>query len=119
MTDSPGRVWALIRDWLDTFDYKPPSQNELAPRFGVSPSSLTDYKYARSMPPPAFVVLVAQETQVPYEKVLNAVLEDQGYRGESLEELRADLIAAKDRVAARRDARGKHQRRGPREQRGD
>lgn len=109
MTDRPGHVWGLIQEWLDTFRYQPPSQRELAKRLKVSNSSLGDYKYARSMPPPIFLVRLANEMQVPYEKVLDAVLQDRGYRGEGLAyyEGMADEAdpATEDQPASRRRGR--------------
>lgn len=86
-------MWALVQEWLDTFTYKPPSQRELAPRLKVSNSTLGDYKYARSMPPPIFVVRLANEIQAPYEKVLDAVLKDRGYRGTRLAYAQASVNA--------------------------
>lgn len=83
MAKQPGHLWALIQAWLDA-DWNPPSQNRLATRFGVSASSLGDYKYAEHMPGPAFVEKVAAEIQVPYETVLDAVLRDAGYRPATL-----------------------------------
>jgi transcriptional regulator with XRE-family HTH domain len=93
MADHPGHLWAVIQEWLDTFKYRPPSQNELAPKLGVSPSSLSDYKYARTMPPPEFVLRLSVEIQTPYERVLDAVLHDHGYRGKSLQQVRARVNA--------------------------
>lgn len=107
MTDRPGRLWALIQEWLDAFRFKPPSQRELAPRLGVSPSTFGDYKYARTLPPPGFLVLLAEEMQMPYERVLDAALEDNGYRGESLRRVREEVMGhangpAPMKVAARK-----------------
>lgn len=84
MTDRPGHVWGLIEEWLDTFRYKKPSQRDIAKVLKVSSSSLGDYKYARSTPPPIFVVRLARLLEVPYEKALDAMLRDTGYRGEGL-----------------------------------
>lgn len=107
MTDRPGHMWALVQEWLDTFTYRPPSQRELAPRLGVSNSTLGDYKYARHMPPPAFVVRLSREIQVPYEKVLDAVLRDRGYRGDKLAQVEESLDGAEAKLRAYvRDQRG-------------
>ncbi|MCM0619821.1 helix-turn-helix domain-containing protein [Nocardioides bruguierae] len=103
MTDKPGHLWAVIQDWLDTFRYRPPSQRDLAKVLGVSSSSLTEYKYARNMPPPIVVVRLAREMRVPYELVLNAVLEDHGYRGESLAKTREEVMGNAEHPAATRN----------------
>lgn len=109
MTKRTGHVWVLIQDWLDSIKY-PPSQNRLAETLGVSGSSLSDYKYATHMPPPYFVVLLSEEIGVPYEKVLDAVLHDHGYRGDRLAAVREELrihgtpIAVQKRRAGRQVA---------------
>lgn len=113
MTDRPGHMWALVQEWLDTFTYRPPSQRELAPRLGVSDSTLGDYKYARHLPPPAFVVRLAKEIQVPYEKVLDAVLKDRGYRGEKLAQVESEMAEID------LDAYFRGRRRGQVDERGD
>lgn len=75
----PGLVWALIQDWMDSIPY-PPSQRKLAARIGISPSALTDWKYGRGFPGPAEIQRLADEIGAPYERVLDAVLVDRGYR---------------------------------------
>lgn len=105
MTKQPGHLWDLIQEWLDAFKYGKPSQAELARETGVSESSLSDYKYGTHMPPPHFVVLLAQEIRVPYETVLDAVLQDHGYRGDSLRRVREEIETNGTPIASRRTGR--------------
>lgn len=78
----PGLLWALIQEWMDSIPY-PPSQRKLAARIGVSASAVSDWKYRRGFPEPAALRRLAAEIGVPYERVLDAVLRDRGYRDES------------------------------------
>lgn len=75
----PGLLWALIQEWMDSIPY-PPSQRRFAARIEVSPSALSDWKYRRGFPGPAALRRLASEIGVPYERALNAVLTDRGYR---------------------------------------
>lgn len=93
MAKQPGFLWSVIREWLDA-DWNPPSQNKLAARVGVSPSALSDYKYATHMPPPEFLENLAEQIRVPYERVLDAVLKDHGYRRPTPGDLKAREASA-------------------------
>lgn len=75
----PGYLWAIVQEWMDSIPY-PPSQRKLANRLGVSPSAVTDWKYGDGFPEPAALKRLATEIGVPYERVLDAVLRDRGYR---------------------------------------
>lgn len=74
-----GEVWALIQQWMDSIPY-PPSQRQLAAKLQVSPTTITDWKYGRGFPSPDNLRRLANEIGVPYERVLDAVLLDHGYR---------------------------------------
>ncbi len=78
-TRRPGLLWALIQEWMDSIPY-PPSQRKLAARIEVSPSAVSDWKYGDGFPDPAALRRLAAEIGVPYERVLDAVLKDRGYR---------------------------------------
>jgi transcriptional regulator with XRE-family HTH domain len=83
MTDqepTTGAVWDLIQSWMDSLRPYPPSQRRLAAALEVSPSTVSDYKYKRSMPAPDAIDKLAAEIRVPAEVVLDAFLRDQGYR---------------------------------------
>ena len=75
----PGLLWALVQEWMDSIPY-PPSQRKLAARIRVSASAVSDWKYGSGFPEPAALKRLAAEIQVPYERVLDAVLKDRGYR---------------------------------------
>lgn len=75
----PGHLWALVQEWMDSIPY-PPSQRRLATRLDISPSALSDWKYGEGFPAPDALRRLAAEIGVPYERVLDAVLRDRGYR---------------------------------------
>lgn len=75
----PGYLWAIVQEWMDAIPY-PPSQRKLAGRINVSPSALSDWKYGDGFPDPDALERLAAELGVPYERVLDAVLRDRGYR---------------------------------------
>jgi transcriptional regulator with XRE-family HTH domain len=75
----PGYLWAIIQEWMDAMPY-PPSQRDLAKRLEISSSVLSDWKYGEGFPSPERLVRLALEIRVPYERVLDAVLIDRGYR---------------------------------------
>lgn len=75
----PGILWAIVQEWMDSIPY-PPSQRKLASRLGVSASAVSDWKYGRGFPDPEHLKVLAAEIGVPYERVLDAVLRDRGYR---------------------------------------
>lgn len=75
----PGALWALVQAWMDSMPY-PPSQRKLAARLEVSASAVTDWKYGDGFPDPSSLRRLAAEIGVPYERVLDAVLIDRGYR---------------------------------------
>lgn len=81
MANQTGHLWAIIEEWMDS---RGPgvraSQRELARAVGVSHSTITDWKYARSLPKVPDLKQLAAVLQVPYERVLNATLIDHGYR---------------------------------------
>ena len=75
----PGYLWAIVQEWLDSMPY-PPSQRKLAARLEVSPTTVSDWKYGEGFPAPEHLRRLAEEIGVPYERVLDAVLKDRGYR---------------------------------------
>lgn len=78
-TSRPGALWELIQSWMDSMPY-PPSQRKLAGRVGISASAMSDWKYGRGLPDPEDLRRLAAEIGTPYERVLDAVLIDRGYR---------------------------------------
>lgn len=80
-TDQPGQLWRVIQEWMDSISY-PPSQGKLADKIGISRSSMSDWKYGRVFPGPDALKALAAEIGVPYERVLDAALRDNGYRVE-------------------------------------
>lgn len=86
-TTRPGALWALIQQWMDGLAY-PPSARRLADRLGVSSSALNNWKYRRGFPTRAHIEAIADEIGVSYDRVLEAVLIDQGYRDPAAPERR-------------------------------
>lgn len=76
---TPGHLWAIVQEWLDSMPY-PPSQRKLAARLQVSASSVSDWKYGTNLPAPEHLRRLAEEIGVPYERILDAALKDRGYR---------------------------------------
>lgn len=74
-----GHLWRLVEEWMDYLPYRP-SQSQLADRIDVSRSTISEWKYATSMPKPAALERLANEMKVPYERLLDAALRDSGYR---------------------------------------
>lgn len=73
-----GHLWALVEAWLRTQDY-PPSQAKIAKRAGISTSMLTALKYGEVLPRTREPLQgLADAIGVRYERVLDAVLMDQG-----------------------------------------
>lgn len=75
----PGALWAVVQEWLDSMPY-PPSERQIARRVGVSASALGNWKRGEAFPSPANLRALAAEIGAPYERLLNGVLIDQGYR---------------------------------------
>jgi transcriptional regulator with XRE-family HTH domain len=77
--ETPGHLWAVVEEWRDSIRW-PPSQRTIAKTINVSSSAFTDWKYGRGFPEPDSLHALAELMQVPYERVLDAVLKDRGYR---------------------------------------
>lgn len=89
MAEPTGELWAVIQEWIDAQPY-PPSQRKLATRIGVGHSTVTDWKYRRTLPAPEDLRALAIEIRVPYERVLDAALRDHGYRERVLDAANRD-----------------------------
>ena len=76
----PGHLWAVVQEWLDSLGIYKPSQRQLAGKIKVSASTLSSWKYGEAFPDPEPLRRLADEIGVPYERVLDAVLRDHGYR---------------------------------------
>lgn len=100
MTDRPGALWAVIQQWLDTFEWNRPSQREMAKKLEVSKSTFSDYKYGRTLPPSAFLASLSTMMQVPYERVLDAALRDAGYRAAPIEKPTTEDKSGNPRASA-------------------
>ncbi len=105
MSDRPtGHLWAVVDEWLKS-TWHPPSQNQLAARLEISPSSLSDIKYGRVMPKPPVLRALAAELGVPYQRVLDAAMKDKrfledvpglGVEPDSVEDLRRKIERNRD-----------------------
>lgn len=79
MSRQTGELWALVQAWMDSMPYGA-SERQLANRIDIPKSTLSTWKYREGWPHPDALRRLAAEIGVPYEKVLDAVLKDRGYR---------------------------------------
>jgi transcriptional regulator with XRE-family HTH domain len=93
--DKPGRLWALIQAWMDTPHDGRIYQQTVADKTGIDKTTMSNIKYCRLFPSPEFLIALSEYIQVSYEAVLNAALEDSGYRGERLSQKRTEVTNAK------------------------
>lgn len=83
MTTAPTHLWGQIQEWLDGLDF-PPSQSKLAERVGVARSAVSAWKLGKAYPTPSNLATLARvmnsaHADAVYERLLEAMLRDQGY----------------------------------------
>lgn len=76
-------LWMVVQEWMASLPY-PPNQSKLAERIGVSRSAVSDWKKGVSSPGAVHLHALAKEMQSVagpgiYERLLEAVNQDQGY----------------------------------------
>lgn len=102
-----GQLFDLVEAYRDRYAPHEPTYSKVAEQLGVSRQTLLNWQTPTKLLNKDHLVALADLTGVPYQRVLDALLEDIGY-------LRSDQQVA---VAARRST--KHPPRGQREQSGD
>lgn len=101
-----GRMFDLVEAYRDRYAPHEPTYSRIAEQVGVSRQTLLNWQSPTKLIDKEHLTALAKVTGVPYERVLDALLEDIGY-------LRAD----QQPIAARRSK--KRPPRGPSVQKGD
>jgi transcriptional regulator with XRE-family HTH domain len=74
-----GRLYDIIQNYIDHERY-PPSVRQLAVEFGVSPTTVRNWRNIKDLPKAEHLEAVARVTGVPLDDVFNAAAIDAGYR---------------------------------------
>ncbi len=73
-----GRLYGLIQDHIDAQPYGV-SARQIAAKLDVSPTTLANWREPTLLIEKAHLEAIARLTGVPYQRVLDALLEDIGY----------------------------------------
>lgn len=76
-----GKFFDLIQRHIDEQPY-PPSERQIAKRLGVTQTTLTNWRTPKGLIEKRHIVEVAELAGVRYERALDALLDDIGYRTE-------------------------------------
>jgi transcriptional regulator with XRE-family HTH domain len=74
-----GKLYDLIQEHVDAQTY-PPSERQLAKELGVSQTTLANWRTPKKLIAKEHLESIARVTRNPYGRVLEALLEDIGYR---------------------------------------
>jgi transcriptional regulator with XRE-family HTH domain len=74
-----GLLWDIIQQHVDNAPY-PPSVRQLAARLKVSPTTVANWREPRDLPARENLVALAELTGRSYDEILDAALQDTGYR---------------------------------------
>lgn len=74
-----GRLYDLIQEHIDAQTY-PPSERQVAKQLGVTQTTLSNWREPKRLIDKEHLLAIAKVTRVPYHRVLDALLEDIGYR---------------------------------------
>lgn len=97
---SIGALGRLFDEWQEGQRYRP-SKRKIADNMGISPSSLDQWRTG-TQPNPGHLSALAREMHYPYRKLLDAMLEDQGYLPQpTAADRRTKVGAAKGAAKAR------------------
>lgn len=77
-----GKLYDLIQDHIDSQQY-PPSERQVAKELGVTQTTLKNWREPRRLIDKEHLLSIARVTRNPYARVLDALLEDIGYRDAS------------------------------------
>jgi transcriptional regulator with XRE-family HTH domain len=102
-----GKLFDLVEAYRGRFSPHEPSYSRVAEQVGVSRQTLLNWQAPTKLIDKEHLLALAELTDVPYQRILDALLDDIGY-------LREEQVAV---VAARRNAKRKPQ--GPRVQEAD
>lgn len=74
-----GQLFEVVEQYRRRFDPHPPSYSRVAELVGVSRQTLLNWRTPTKLPKKAHLEGLADLTGVPYQRVLDALLEDIGY----------------------------------------
>lgn len=74
-----GKLYDLIQEHIDAQQY-PPSERQVARELGVTQTTLSNWRSPKKLIAKEHLLAVARVTRNPYARVLEALLEDIGYR---------------------------------------
>lgn len=74
-----GKLYDLIQEHIDSQQY-PPSERQVAKEIGVSQTTLKNWRTPVKLIDKEHLLSIARVTRTPYHTVLDALLEDIGYR---------------------------------------
>lgn len=75
-----GKLWDIVQAHRDAQKY-PPSERQIARALDISPTALSNWREPKALPSAKNLRALAQLAGVPYSAVLEAALEDTGYKG--------------------------------------
>lgn len=74
-----GKLWDIVQGHIDSSPY-PPSERQVAARIGISPTALSNWRKPKRLPEVENLRALGRLAGVPYSDVLEAALEDTGYK---------------------------------------
>lgn len=74
-----GKLYDLIQEHIDAQQY-PPSERQVAKELGVTQTTLSNWRAPKKLIAKEHLLAIARVTRNPYARVLDALLEDIGYR---------------------------------------
>ena len=77
-----GKLYGLIQEHIDAQQY-PPSERQVAKELGVTQTTLSNWRQPKKLIDKAHLLAIARVTRNPYAVVLDALLEDIGYKDAS------------------------------------
>ena len=74
-----GKLYDLIQEHIDAQQY-PPSERQVAKQLGVTQTTLKNWREPKRLVDKEHLLSIAQVTRNPYARVLDALLDDIGYK---------------------------------------
>lgn len=74
-----GRLFDIVDEYRDRFAPHPPSYRRIAEQIGVAPQTLNNWRQPTKLLDKEHLRALSEITGVPYQRVLDALLEDIGY----------------------------------------
>lgn len=74
-----GKLFDLVDAYRERFAPHPPSYSRIAEQVGVSRQTLLNWRTPKELLDKEYLIALAEVTGVPYQRVLDALLDDIGY----------------------------------------